>query len=262
MTTQTFVIIGGGLAASRAIEGIRETDQDSRIVLVSEEDRIPYERPPLSKDVLMGKKPEQSACTHPPEWYDEQHVDLRLGTAATAIDPARRTVTLTDGGELAWDRLLLTTGSSVRRLDVPGADLLDVFYLRSMPDSAALRARLVAGSNVVIIGAGWIGLEVAAAARDHGCEVTIIEPQATPLSGVVGERIGMWFADLHRAHGVDLRLGAKVARLEGDGVVSGVVLESGDTIPADTVVVGIGITPNTGLAADAGLEVDDGIVCD
>jgi 3-phenylpropionate/trans-cinnamate dioxygenase ferredoxin reductase subunit len=135
-----------------------------------------------------------------------------------------------------------------------------------MLESAALRARLVAGSNVVIVGAGWIGLEVAAAARDHGCEVTIVEPQAAPLLGVVGERVGTWFADLHRSHGVDLRLGAKVARLEGHGsmpgAVSGVVLESGETIPADTVVVGIGVTPNTGLAADAGLEVDDGIVCD
>jgi 3-phenylpropionate/trans-cinnamate dioxygenase ferredoxin reductase subunit len=266
MSTQTFVIIGGGLAASRAIEGIRDVDQDTAIVLVGEEDQIPYERPPLSKDVLMGKKPEESACTHPPGWYDEQHVELRLGTAATAIDPAGHTVTLADGSEIHWDRLLLATGSSVRRLDVPGADLLDVFYLRSMRESAALRARLVAGSNVVIIGAGWIGLEVASAARDQGCEVTIVEPQAAPLLGVVGERVGSWFADFHRAHGVDLRLGAKVARLEGHGSVPGavseVVLESGETIPADTVVVGIGIMPNTELAADAGLEVDNGIICD
>lgn len=266
MSTQTFAIVGAGLAASRAIEGIRETDQDATIVLIGEEDHIPYERPPLSKDVLMGKKPEESACTHSREWYDEQHVDLRLGTAATAIDPAERTVTLADGTEVTWDRLLLTTGSSVRRLDVPGADLLDVFYLRSLPDSAALRARLVAGSNIVVIGAGWIGLEVAAAARELGCEVTIVEPQATPLLGVVGERVGGWFADLHRSHGVDLRLGAQVARLEAHGTVpgqvSGVVLESGETIPADTVVVGIGIVPNTQLAADAGLEVDNGILCD
>src|SRR5512139_3963119 len=137
MSNQTFAIVGAGLAASRAIEGIRETDRDATIVLIGEEEQIPYERPPLSKDVLMGKKPEESACTHAPEWYDEQHVDLRLGTAATAINPKNRTVTLADGSEISWDRLLLTTGSSMRRLDVPGSDLLDVFYLRSMPDSAA-----------------------------------------------------------------------------------------------------------------------------
>lgn len=266
MSNQTFAIVGAGLAASRAIEGIRETDEEATIVLIGEEDQIPYERPPLSKDVLMGKKPEESACTHAPEWYDEQHVELRLGTAATAIDPVKRTVTLADGSEIRWDRLLLTTGSSVRQLDVPGADLLDVFYLRSMPDSAALRARLVAGSNIVVIGAGWIGLEVASAARQQGCEVTIVEPQSAPLLGVLGDEVGGWFADLHRSHGVDLRLGASVAGLEAHGTVpgqvSGVILESGETIPADTVVVGIGIVPNTELAEAAGLEIDDGIVTD
>jgi 3-phenylpropionate/trans-cinnamate dioxygenase ferredoxin reductase subunit len=264
--TQRFVIIGGGLAASRAIEGIREVDQDAAIVLVGAEEHLPYERPPLSKDVLLDKKPQDSAYTHPQEWYDEQKVDLRLGTPATAIDTTRRTVTLADGSEIAWDRLLIATGSSPRHLDVEGADLLDVFYLRSMSDSAALRSRLVPGSNVVVIGAGWIGLEVAAAAREHGCEVTVVEPQPTPLFGVVGEEIGAWFADLHRRHGVELRLGEKVAGLAAhgtvEGQVSGVVLESGETLPADTVVVGIGITPNTGLAEAAGIEVDNGILCD
>lgn len=264
--TQTFVIVGAGLAASRAIEGIRETDQDATIVLVGAEEHLPYERPPLSKDILLDKKPQDSAYTHPQEWYDEQRIDLRLGTPATAIDTTRRTVTLADGSEVTWDRLLIATGSSPRHLDVPGADLLDVFYLRSMADSAALRSRLVPGSDVVIIGAGWIGLEVAAAAREHGCEVTVVEPQPTPLHGVVGEQIGTWFADLHRSHGVDLRLGEKVAGLEAhgsvEGQVSGVVLESGETLPADTVVVGIGIIPNTGLAEAAGIEVDNGILCD
>lgn len=265
-STRTFVIVGAGLAASRAIEGIRETDQDSTIVLVGEEGELPYERPPLSKAVLIGTKDEDVAYTHPHAWYDERKVDLRLSSRATAIDPTRHTVTLADGNELAWDRLLLATGSAPLPLDVPGGDLLDVCYLRTMADSAALRARLVAGSDVVVIGAGWIGLEVAAAAREHGCEVTIVEPQDVPLCGVVGEEVGRWFGDLHRAHGVDLRLGEKVARLEAhggvEGQVSGVVLESGETIAADTVVVGIGIAPNTELAEAAGLEVDDGVLCD
>ncbi|HET7399841.1 MAG TPA: FAD-dependent oxidoreductase [Intrasporangium sp.] len=262
MATSTHVIVGGGLAASRAADGIRDSDSEARIVIVSEEERLPYERPPLSKAVLVGDKPEDSALTHPAEWYAEHDVELRLGTAATALDVAGRTLTLADGSALAWDRLLLATGSTVRRLDVPGGDLLDVLYLRSMPDSAALRSRLVAGSNVVLIGAGWIGLEVAAAARTRGCEVTIVEPQAAPLLGVVGEQVGRWFADLHAAHGVALRLGDSVERLEGDGVVRSVVTGTGEVLPADTVVVGIGIVPNTRLAAEAGLEIDNGVVCD
>lgn len=262
MTTSTFVIVGGGLAAARAAEGIRECDPEARIVLVSDEERLPYERPPLSKAVLVGDEPEDSALAHPAQWYAEQHVELRLGVPASALDVGARTVRLADGSELPWDRLLLATGSSVRRLEVPGSDLLDVLYLRSMPDSAALRARLVAGSNVVLVGAGWIGLEVAAAARARGCEVTIVEPQPVPLAGVVGERVGQWFADLHRAHGVGLRLGQPVERLEGDGMVRSVVTGDGEVLPADTVVVGIGVVPNTRLASEAGLLVDDGVVCD
>ena len=258
----TYVIVGGGLAGAKAVEGIRESDPDGSIVVVAAEDLIPYERPPLSKAVLKGDDTPDSAFTHPREWYDEQHVGLRLGEAATAIDPTARRVTLAGGDTLGYERLLLATGSVVRHLDVPGADLMDVLYLRSMPDSDALRSRLVAGSNVVIIGAGWIGLEVAAAARERGCEVTIIEPQAAPLLGVVGERVGGWFADLHRAHGVDLRLGTGVERIEGEGQVAAVVTSTGESIPADTVVIGVGITPDTALAAAAGLEVDNGVVCD
>ncbi|EWT02803.1 pyridine nucleotide-disulfide oxidoreductase [Intrasporangium oryzae NRRL B-24470] len=258
----TYVIVGGGLAGAKAVEGIRESDPDGSIVIVAAEEHIPYERPPLSKGVLKGDDTADSAFTHPQEWYAEQHVELRLGDAATAIDPAARTVTLASGATLGYDRLLLATGSTVRRLDVPGADLMDVLYLRTMGDSAALRSRLVAGSNVAVVGAGWIGLEVAAAARERGCEVTIVEPQASPLLGVVGERVGGWFADLHRAHGVDLRLGTGVDRFEGDGQVTGVVTSDGETIQADTVVVGVGITPTTALAEAAGLEVDNGVRCD
>jgi 3-phenylpropionate/trans-cinnamate dioxygenase ferredoxin reductase subunit len=261
--SQPIVIIGGGLTAARAIEAIRESDQETPVVLVAKENRLPYERPPLSKGVMLGNDPEDVAFTHPREWYDDNHVDLRLGVAADRLDPAGRIVTLSDGSELGYGTVLIATGSGLRKLDVPGTDLADVFYLRSMTDSEKIRARLVAGSDVVIIGAGWIGLEVAAAARHHGAEVTIIEPQSAPLSGVVGEQIGTWFADLHRSHGVTLRLGEGVERLEGeDGKVTAVVTSSGERLPADTVVIGVGIRPNTRLAEDAGLEVDNGIVVD
>ncbi|HEX5969202.1 MAG TPA: FAD/NAD(P)-binding oxidoreductase [Intrasporangium sp.] len=261
--SQPIVIIGGGLTAARAIEAIRESDLETPVVLVAKENRLPYERPPLSKGVMLGNDPEDVAFTHPREWYDDNHVDLRLGVAADRLDPAGRIVTLSDGSELGYGTVLIATGSGLRKLDVPGTDLADVFYLRSMTDSEKIRARLVAGSDVVIIGAGWIGLEVAAAARHHGAEVTIIEPQSAPLSGVVGEQIGTWFADLHRSHGVTLRLGEGVERLEGeDGKVTAVVTSSGERLPADTVVIGVGIRPNTRLAEDAGLEVDNGIVVD
>lgn len=262
-TRAAYVIVGGGLAAARAVEGIRESDSTGRIVVVAEEDRLPYERPPLSKAVLIGTEPEDVAYPHPREWYDEQGVELRLGVAATGLDVDAKTVTLADGGTLAWDKLLLATGSTVRRLDVPGADLMDVLYLRSMTDSAAIKARLVAGSEVVIVGGGWIGLEVAAAARTHGCEVTLVEPQDAPLSGVVGPEVGAWFAGLHRAHGVDVRLGTGVESFTGEnGQVTGVVTTDGATLAADTVVVGIGITPNTGLAESAGIGIEQGVTTD
>jgi 3-phenylpropionate/trans-cinnamate dioxygenase ferredoxin reductase subunit len=264
MSNDAIVIIGGGVTAARAIEAIRESDQQTPIVLVGKEDRLPYERPPLSKGVMLGNDAEESAFVHPQDWYDERHVDLRLGVAADRLDTEAKTVTLSDGSQVAWDKVLLATGSSVRKLEVPGSELADVFYLRSMKDSAAIRARLVAGSEVVIIGAGWIGLEVAAAARQHGAEVTILEPQSAPLLGVVGEQIGSWFADLHRAHGVTFRFGDGVASLDGDefGKVTSVVTSSGDRLPADTVVIGVGIRPNTRLAEDAGIVVDNGVVVD
>ena len=261
-TRAEYVIVGGGLAAAKAVEGIRESDSAGSIVLVSDEERLPYERPPLSKGVLAGQDAPETAFTHPQDWYDEHDVSLRLGSGATSIDRSARTVGLADGSSLGYDKLLIATGSDVRHLDVPGADLGNVLYLRSMTDAAALGARLVAGSQVVVVGAGWIGLEVAAAAVGRGCEVTVVEPQAAPLVGVVGPEIGGWFAELHRAHGVDLRLGVGVERLAGEGVVSGVVTDAGETLSADTVVVGVGITPSTSLAEAAGLEVANGIVTD
>ncbi len=257
-----YVIVGGGLAAARAVEGIREHDREGAITVVSAEDHVPYERPPLSKDVLQGKAEADVAYPHPEGWYSAEWVTLRLGQPATAISVDQHTVTLGDGSELPWDRLLLATGSVVRRLDVPGGDLPGVHYLRTMDESLALLEQLRAGGDVVIVGAGWIGLEVAAAARHHGCTVTIVEPQAAPLLGVVGERIGGWFADFHRANGVDVRLNTGVAGFTGDDHVTGVTTKDGETIPATTVVVGVGIQPETTLAGTAGVQLDNGVVTD
>lgn len=262
MSNETFVIVGGGLTAARAVEAIRDGGHQGPLILVGNETSMPYDRPPLSKAVLAGTADADSAVLHPLEWYLERRVDLRLGTEATHIDPQRHTLTLDDHDELTWDRLLIATGSSVRQLDVPGADLANVLYLRTAAQSNALRDRLSRGGSVVIVGAGWIGLEVAAAARGHGCEVTVVEPQETPLHGVVGAEIGQYFVGLHTGHGVSFRLGDGVQRLVGDGVVTGVVTTSGEHLPADTVIIGVGISPNAELAEEAGLEVDNGILCD
>ncbi len=257
-----YVIVGGGLAASRAVEGVRSLDGSGPILLVTEEDELPYERPPLSKGVLKGDDEPDSVHPHDRGWYDEQHVQLRVGDPATSLDADARTVTLRSGEQVGYDRLLLATGSSARALEVPGAELDGVLYLREKGESSALRERLVDGAHVVVVGAGWIGLEVAAAASEAGCSVTVVEPRAAPLVGVVGEQVGGWFADLHHRHGVTLRLDTGVERITGDTKAEGVVLEGGERLPADLVVVGVGVTPNTGLAEGAGITVDDGIRTD
>ena len=257
-----YVIVGGGLTAARAVEGIREHDREGAITVVSAEDHLPYERPPLSKDVLQGKADAEVAFPHPEGWYHAQGATLRLGQPATTISVDARTVTLADGSELGWDRLLLATGSVVRRLDVPGGDLPGVHYLRTMDDSLALLDRLRDGGDVVVVGAGWIGLEVAAAARRLGCTVTIVEPAAAPLLAVMGERIGGWFADFHAAHGVRLLLGTGITGFTGTDHVTGVDTDAGETIAARTVVVGVGIRPSTDLAETAGAAIDNGVLTD
>ncbi len=200
---------------------------------------------------------------HPDGWYYEHRVDLRTGTAVTAIDPAGHEVTLADGGTLGYSRLLLTTGSAPRPLPVPGAGLPGVLYLRTVADSDAIKAACTEGTRVVIIGGGWIGLETAAAARAAGAAVTVLEAAELPLLRVLGPDMAGVFAALHREHGVDLRCGAGVAEITGrDGRAAGVTLADGSAIDADVVIAGVGITPNTGLAAAAGLKVGDGIAVD
>ena len=257
-----YLIIGGGTTTARAVEGVREVDAGGSIAVVAAEPHLPYDRPPLSKGILLGSDEPTAALPHDEAWYREQQVDLRLGDPVASIDSDAHTVTLVSGEQLEWERLLLATGSSVRCLDVPGAELPGVFSLRTLEDSLALLERFKEGGRVAIVGAGWIGLEVAAAARSHGCSVVVIEPQQAPLLAVMGERIGTWFADLHRAHGVDFRFGAGVAAIDGASAATGLTLADGSHVRASTVVVGVGIRPNTMLAEAAGLEVDNGIITD
>ncbi|MER7767381.1 FAD-dependent oxidoreductase [Kitasatospora sp. NPDC096140] len=257
------VIVGASLGGAKAAEALREAGYEGGVVLIGEEHERPYERPPLSKGYLLGKTPREKIYVHPPQWYAEHDITLRLGTAVAAIDPAGHTVTLADDGRVEYAKLLLTTGSVPRRLPVPGADQDGVLYLRRVDDSDRIKAALRPGARIVVIGAGWIGLEVAAAARESGAEVTVLEALELPLLRVLGREVAQVFADLHRDHGVDLRLGVKVAELTGDGTtVSGVKLADGTTVAADAVVVGIGIAPAAGLAEAAGLEVDNGIKTD
>jgi len=258
-----YMITGASLAGAKAAETLREEGFDGPIVLIGDEDERPYERPPLSKDYLLGKAEREAIYVHPPAWYAEHDVDLRLGTLVTGVDAAAHEVTLADGSRIGYAKLLLTTGSSPRRLAVPGADSGGVLYLRRVADSDRIRAAFQTASRVAVIGAGWIGLETAAAARSAGVEVTVLETAELPLLRVLGREVAKVFADLHREHGVDLRFGVQVAEITGSGgEADGVRLADGSHVPADAIIVGIGITPNTGLAEAAGLEVSNGVVTD
>jgi 3-phenylpropionate/trans-cinnamate dioxygenase ferredoxin reductase component len=264
MTTEpNFVIVGGGLAGAIAAQTLREEGFGGRITLLGEESNRPYERPPLSKDYLQGHADRDSIFVHPETWYSENAVELCLGVALTSLNPALRTATTATGTRLRYDKLLLATGSTPRRLGVPGADLDGVYYLRSVEDSERIKIEFARAKRVVIIGAGWIGLETAAAARNAGLDVTLLERGQLPLLHVLGPEAAPIFADLHRDHGVDLRCQVEVAALSGrNGAVTGVILNYGSQIEADMVLVGVGITPNSQLAAEAGLDIDNGIMVD
>jgi 3-phenylpropionate/trans-cinnamate dioxygenase ferredoxin reductase component len=258
--SQSFVIVGASLAGATAAQTLREEGFAGRIVLLGDEPHRPYERPPLSKDYLLGSSEREKVFVHPDGWYAEHDVDLRLGTAVTGIDRATRHVTLAGGDRVSYDRLLLTTGSTPRPLELPGAGLDGVHYLRRLEDSDRIKAAFARAPRVVIIGAGWIGLETAAAARAAGLDVTVLEQAELPLLRVLGHDVARVFADLHRDHKVDLRCAVQVAAIIGaDGAVTGVRLGDGTRLGADLVLVGVGITPTTGLADDAGLAVGNGV---
>jgi 3-phenylpropionate/trans-cinnamate dioxygenase ferredoxin reductase subunit len=263
MDERVFVIVGAALAGAKAAQGLRDAGFTGRIVLIGEEIELPYERPPLSKGYLLGKDPRESAYVHSEEWYAEHEVELRRGVRVTDLHPAEHMLTLDGVEQLRYDKLLLTTGSRVRRLPVPGADLLNVRYLRTLPESDALLERLKAGGRVVVVGAGWIGLETAAAARAHGAEVTVLELDELPLRRVLGDEVATIYANLHREHEVEFRFGTGVKEFGAeDGRLSTVVLNDGTELPADLVVVGVGIEPATELAVAGGLAVDNGVVTD
>jgi 3-phenylpropionate/trans-cinnamate dioxygenase ferredoxin reductase component len=258
------IIIGGGLAGARAAEGARAAGYDGPVRIVAAEDAMPYIRPPLSKEFLNGGGTREDLDVHPADWYAEHRVDVLRGIRATALDVAGHSVRLDDGRDLGYDRLLLATGSEPRRWPGPGRDLAGVYTLRTVADSVALRELLSPGDRrIVLIGSGWIGLEVAAAARGYGNEVTVVAPDAVPLEGAIGRTAGGVFAALHREHGVDLRMSTKVDAIVGaDGRATGVVIEGGETLPADAVIVAIGAAPATVLAEAAGIEVDNGVTTD
>jgi NADPH-dependent 2,4-dienoyl-CoA reductase/sulfur reductase-like enzyme len=259
----TYVIVGASLTGAKAAETLREEGFEGTVVLLGDEQERPYERPPLSKGYLLGKDEKSSIYVHEEGWYAEHDVDLRLGVTATAIDLGARRVGLAGGGTVGYDRLLLATGAFPRRLSAPGADLDGVVYLRRVGDSERLAAALSGGISVVIIGAGWIGLEVAAAARQAGCEVTVVEPEAGALHRHLGPELVGMFADLHTEHGVVFRFGESVTELAGTGGrVSAAVTSAGAALPADLVVVGIGAVPAAKLASDAGLDVANGVIAD
>jgi len=257
------LIVGAGQAGGRAAEALRAVDPSCAITLIGDETHPPYERPPLSKGVLTGAQAAETTYLNPAAFYDANRIDLRLGLTVTEIDRSGHSVRLSDGGTLGYDALLLTTGARARRLTLPGAEGPNVYHLRDIDDSLALARTLGPGKRLAIIGAGFIGLEVAAAARERQTDVIVIEVGGKPLGRVVPPELGTWFAELHRGHGVDLRLNTSVVAIEAAGARS-VTLRLGDgsTVTADALAVGIGSIPNAELAAAAGLAVDDGIVVD
>jgi 3-phenylpropionate/trans-cinnamate dioxygenase ferredoxin reductase component len=256
---KTIVIIGGGLGGAKAAEALREKGFDGKVLLLADEEYLPYERPPLSKDYLAGKKSLSDFTVHDSEWYRENKIDLRTDTEAVAIDPAAHTVTLSDDTTVGYDKLLLATGSRPRWLSIPGADSTGVHYLRKFDDASNLNTALKEGTSLAIVGAGWIGLEVAASARERGVTVTVVETAKVPLSAAVGAEVGQVFAKLHRDHGVDLRLETEVKEITTeDGKATGLKLGDGSTVTADRVLIAVGAKPNIELAERAGLPTKDG----
>ncbi|GAB2445986.1 NAD(P)/FAD-dependent oxidoreductase [Nocardia tengchongensis] len=263
MTTSRFVIAGGGLAAAKLAEALRANDFDGTVTLVSAEEHLPYERPPLSKEHLLGKKALADFTVDPSQWYRDHHIEMMPGTTVTAVDRSTKTVALPDGTTLPYDKLALATGSRPRLLRMPGADAAGVHVLRTIEDSDALLAMFAGVRRLAVIGAGWIGLEVTAAARAAGVEVTVLEADSVPLRAALGPEMGEVFAALHRAHGVDLRCGVQVSEITtADGRATGVRLADGTVIEADAVLMAVGARPNIELATDAGLAVDGGVLVD
>ena len=262
MTKPVFVVVGASLAGATAAAELRTGGFDGRVILIGAEPERPYERPPLTKDYLRGETEREKAYVHADDFYARLEIELVTGVSVTAIEPGRSRLTLDSGRTLGYDKLLLTTGAQPRRLDVPGAGLDGIYYLRTLADCDLLRERLAAGGRVAVAGAGWIGSEFAASARQRGLEVTVIDPQALPNERIFGREIGSFYRDLHTRHGVSMLLGDGVESFEGSGAVAAVRATSGRRIECDFAVVGIGVLPRTSLATDAGLQTGNGIAVD
>jgi len=259
---QTHIIVGASLAGAKAAETLRQEGFEGRVVLVGAENERPYERPPLSKDYLRGEIPREKVYVHDEGFYAEHDIELRLGRTAESLEMSSSELVLDNGERLRYERLLLTTGAQPRRLSIPGAELDGVLYLRSIEDSDALRERLDRGGAVVVVGAGWIGAEVAASARQRGLEVTVLDPLAVPLERVLGAELGAVYREIHTDHGTEMLMENGVEAFEGDKAVERVRTSSGRELDCDFVVVGVGVEPRTRLATQAGLAVDDGVTVD
>jgi 3-phenylpropionate/trans-cinnamate dioxygenase ferredoxin reductase component len=257
----TFVIVGAGLAGARAAAALRGEGFDGRLILIGDEPERPYERPPLSKDYLRGEL-EQRPYVHPKGFYAEHEIELWTSTRVSGIDPGLRELLIEGDRRLGYDRLLLATGAVPRRLDVPGVDLEGIHFLRTVGDSEQIGERIEGGQRLVVVGSGWIGAEIAASARQKGCEVTMLEMASLPLERVLGPEVGRIYLDLHRDHGVEFLPETTVERFEGNESVERVITRDGASIETSFVVVGVGVAPRTGLIEHAGIRVDNGVVVD
>ena len=259
---QTFVIVGASLCGAKAAETLREEGFDGRVVLIGAEPDRPYERPPLSKTYLRRESTFDDAAVHDLDYYEAHGIELRTSTTATRLDPMTSEVELASGERIRYDRLLLATGAAPRHLSVPGSDLDGILSLRTVRDSDAIHDAVTASVPVVVIGAGWIGAEVAASARQLGAEVTMIDVASVPLERVMGSEVGGVYRDLHAAHGVQLRLGVGIESVGGTKAVEEVRLSDGSVVPAGVVVAGVGVTPRTDLAEACGIQIENGVVAD
>lgn len=260
--TTTVVIAGAGHAAGQAVATFKQNKFDGNIVLVGEEAFLPYQRPPLSKKFLAGELPAARLAFRPASFYDDPQIEVRLSTRISCINRGGRCLQTTDGSKISYDKLIIAFGARARRLSLDRADLAGVHYLRSIEDVDGIRAEIAAKSRLVIVGAGYVGLEVAAVCRQLGVDVTVLEIADRVLNRVVSPQVSAFYQQEHAAHGVKLMLSTGLAGLRGKNRVESVETDDGQSIPADFVVVGIGAIPNTELAASAGLDVDDGIVVD
>ena len=259
---QTFVVVGASLAGAKAAETLRAEGFDGRLVLIGAEQARPYERPPLSKEYLRGEAGREKVYVHEEGFYAEHDIELQLERRVVSLNPSSSELALDDGERLGYDRLLLTTGAEPRRLEIPGGELDGVLYLRTVEDSDALRERLDRGGSVVVVGAGWIGAEVAASARQRGLEVTLLDPAAVPLERVLGAEVGAVYRAIHADNGTRVMMETGVDAFEGDTAVERVRTSAGDALECDFVVVGVGVEPRTELAREAGLTVDNGVLVD